>query len=269
MRWTYPGLLVFVLLLPASVGAAPAERPPESQPGAGSILALRTLSPQAARIANMRRGYVGVAVYDLGSDTIYSFQGNRRFPMFSTAKVPIMLATLNRAVREGRRVSAREQALIRSMITVSDNGAASALLRSIGGGAAVQAYLRSIGIVNTYIDDAWGLSTTTAQDMARMLAKLGNCTILVQRLCNYALGVMNGVIPGQDWGVSAGVPAGATVALKNGWFPDDDGWAVNSTGVVLGGKRYTIAVFTNPDPSLGYGIATIEQISRSVYPAIR
>ena len=231
---------------------------------------LRELAPDAARIARNRKGLVGVAVYQMDTGAFYSFQGQRAFPMYSTAKVPIMLAVLDLAVREERRVSEWERDLIKVMIQVSDNGAASRLLAHAGGADAVTRYLRRIGIGNTTINGyAWGASTTTAQDMARLMAKIGNCTILVPRLCNYAVQTLAGVVASQKWGVSAGAPSGATVALKNGWYPQNNGWAVNSAGMVISrGKRYAIAVYTNPDPSMKYGIETIEQISTMIYPAV-
>jgi beta-lactamase class A len=231
---------------------------------------LRELSPTAADIAKERRGYVGVAVYSLDDGALYSFQGPRAFAMYSTAKVPIMVAVLDRAVRENRRVTAREQRLISAMITTSDNNAATTLYADIGGAKAVNSYLRRIGINNTHMDPgSWGYSTTTAQDMARLMAKLGNCTILVERLCNYGVGVMQQVVRSQHWGVSAGVPDAASVALKNGWFPSTGGWGVNSIGLVRsGGKHYAIAAFTSPNPSMDYGIQTIERLSTEVYAAL-
>jgi beta-lactamase class A len=235
-----------------------------------TIHKLAELSPEAARIAQ-ERGPAGVAVLDMLTGDLYSINGPRAFPMYSTAKVPIMLGLLNQVQREKRAVSGWEDRLLRSMIQQSDNEAASYLLERIGGAAALERYLRAIGIQNTDMNDyGWGSSTTTAQDMARLMAKLGNCTILNDTLCHYALQIMRGVIPGQRWGVSAGVPSSASVALKNGWFPEDEGWAINSIGYIKGkSKRYSIAVYTQTNASMRYGITTIESISKHVYPAVK
>lgn len=232
--------------------------------------ALRDLSLDAANIAQTRKGYVGVAVYNLATDELHSFQGTRRFKMYSTVKVPIMLTVLDRAVREERRVTEHEQQLIEAMIQLSDNNAATALLNSVGGAQAVEQFLRRNRINDTYIEaDAWGASTTTAQDMARLMARLGHCMMLVQRLCNYALETMRGVVSYQAWGVTGGVPSNTPVALKNGWYPDRGGWGINSMGLVRGqGKSYAIAVFTWPDPSMAYGVETIERVSAAVYASI-
>lgn len=231
---------------------------------------LAQLSEDAARIAHARRGTVAAAVLDLDSSTIYSINGSQRFFMFSTVKVPIMLGLLDDVQRERRVIADWEDQLMRIMIQQSNNDAASTLLESIGGAPALERYLREMGLDNTTIDRAsWGYSVTTAQDMARLMAKLSNCTILTDALCRYALELMRGVTPGQAWGVSAGLPDDASAALKNGWLPDDDGWAINSIGAINSpDARYTIAVYTRANPGQRYGIDTIEAISTEIYAAL-
>lgn len=235
-----------------------------------TIRKLEELSPEAARIALERKGLVGAAVLDIKTGELYSVSGTRAFPMYSTAKVPIMIGVLNQAIREKRGVASWEDGLLRAMIQRSDNDAATRLIVHIGGAAALNRYLRGIGINNTQIDpDNWGESTTTPQDMARLIAKLANCTILNATLCHYALELMRNVTPGQRWGISAGVPGGVSVAVKNGWYPEAEGWTINSVGYIKGNrKRYTIAVYTRPNQSMRYGIDTIEALSAQIYPAI-
>ena len=79
---------------------------------------------------------------------------------------------------------------------------------------------------------------------------------------DYALSLMENVAADQAWGVSGGVPAGTTVALKNGWLPLDaasSDWQINSIGWVSGhGRDYVLAVLTNHNPSETYGIDTID-----------
>ena len=244
--------------------------PTPGQDARGAAHDLRELAPAAADIANGRQGSLGVAVYDMDSGASYGFQDTHPFRMYSVAKVPIMLAVLDRSLREQRSLTSGEQNLIGSMIKVSDNNAASALIGSVGGAAAVQRYLQQIGITNTQMNGyAWGFSTTTAQDMAQLMVKLGNCSILEPKACGYALDMMRTVVGSQHWGVSAGVPGDGSVALKNGWYPDNAGWGVNSIGLILSGnKHYSIAVFTNPDSSMASGIDTIQQISSQIYPVM-
>ncbi len=231
---------------------------------------LAALSSVAARLAAAHPGLAGVAVLDLDHGALYAF-GAQRFPMFSTAKVPIMLGVLHRAQRERRPIAAWEDALIRSMIQVSANEPATALITQIGGAAELNRYLRSIGLEATTMHrDSWGYSTTTPEDMARLMAMLANCSILNAELCRYALDVLRGVVPDQRWGITAGAPDGAAVAIKNGWSPERDGWTINSVGYVSGGRaRYTIAVYTTANASRERGIEAIEAIAREVAAAFR
>jgi beta-lactamase class A len=235
-----------------------------------TIRKLEELAPEAARIALQRSGLVGAAVLNLKTGDLYSIGGTRAFPMYSTAKIPIMVGVLNKVIREKRAVAGWEDSLMRAMIQQSNNGAATQLITHIGGAATLERYLRAIGIQNTSMHgEAWGASTTTAQDMARLMTKLANCTILNDKLCHYALELMRGVTPGQRWGVSAGVPNSLSVALKNGWYPESEGWSINSVGYIKGKqKRYAIAVYTRPNPSMRYGIDTIESISAQIYPVM-
>ncbi len=264
--------------------------------------ALGELSPGAVQMANSRASTEGVGVFNMHTGDLFTYNGATRFPMYSTSKFPIMLTLLDQAMRAGRQITADEDALVKKMIQWSDNNATTELYRRIGGEAAVEAFVRRHGI--TAIDmnpNYWGLSTTTAPEMARLMGKLGNCTLLNRAWCDYAIGVLRNVDKSQYWGVSAGVPnvyAARTVALKNGWYPEEGwlanapdalstyredvpwphspedvpnatGWAVNSVGWVKdGGKLYGIAVYTRPSPTFEAGIATIESISQNIYPAV-
>lgn len=261
MRRLLPMMLLIAALIPAHATAVQA---------ASEARALRQLSSTAANIANGRSGLVGAAVYRLDTDDFYSFEGTQQFTMYSIAKVPIMLAVLDRAARQNRRVTYHEQNLIEAMIEWSDNDSANILYDSVGDAAGVQDFLQRNAIYNTVMDNnAWGNSATTAQDMARLMARLGNCMMLVQRLCDYALQVMQNTDSSQAWGITAGT-GNSPVAVKNGWYPDTDGWGVNSMGLVMnGGHPYAIAVFTYPNPSMDYGISTIEQISKATYRALQ
>lgn len=234
---------------------------------APSIRPLAELSPEAARIIRDRKGTIAAAVLDLQSGQMWSSRGATLHEMFSTVKVPIMLGVLNSVQRENRAIANWEDQAMRAMIERSSNTAASRLLQSIGGAPALERYLRSIGLNNTQIDrNMWGYSTTTTQEMTRLLAQLADCTILNNELCAYALRRMQSVVAGQAWGVSAG--AAGNVALKNGWSPEDGGWTINSIGYINDAKRYTIAIYTRGNSSKNYGIATIEQLSRAMYAAL-
>ena len=167
-----------------------------------------------------------------------------------------------------------------SMIENSDNASATALLSDIGGPSTLAQFDQSIGMSDTVPSTlalipgtslpGWGLTTTSALDEVTLMSRFAfpNATLSTSSR-NYGLGLMEQVEPDQDWGVSAGVPAGTTVALKNGWLPlgsSGSDWQVNSIGWVNGaGRNYVLAVLTTGSPTESYGIGTIESVANSIF----
>jgi hypothetical protein len=84
---------------------------------------------------------------------------------------------------------------------------------------------------------------------------------------------MENVTADQRWGVSGDVPAGVTVALKNGWLPlkgTNGDWQINSVGWISGdGRDYLMAVLTTGNPSEQYGINTIDQLAATVWQRMK
>jgi hypothetical protein len=79
---------------------------------------------------------------------------------------------------------------------------------------------------------------------------------------------MENITPSEAWGVTAGIPQGVTVALKNGWLPlsGETNWQVNSIGFIDGdGRNYILAILTDGNPTEQYGIDTISQFSTDVW----
>jgi hypothetical protein len=88
----------------------------------------------------------------------------------------------------------------------------------------------------------------------------------------YALYMLENVELAQRWGVSGGVPADVTVALKNGVQPlnaSDSDWQVNSVGWVSGdGRNYLMAVLSTGNPSEQYGIDTLNHLGAMEWSAL-
>ena len=102
-------------------------------------------SPFAAAGAP-RQPSSGAWAIDLRSGCEWGWgQTDRRYPMASTAKVAVLSVALDR-VATGALDAAAVDALARPMIERSDNAAATELWRLVGGSAAVDAHLRSLGL---------------------------------------------------------------------------------------------------------------------------
>jgi beta-lactamase class A len=243
-------------------------------PVGGAVARGRVASPFAGaalrRYLAGRDGNITAAAYDIDTGRTYLYRPGVREQTASIVKVDILATLLHERQSRGG-IGAGEGAVAQGMIEASDNDDATDLWDAEGGAPAVQAFDDEAGMTQTTANLAWGLTTTTPRDQLRLL----RLVMLRNRLLTtpsrvYEYELMDHVIASEHWGVSAGLAATATVALKNGWLPRPAGWQVNSVGQVRGsGRHYLLAVMTDQDPTEAYGIATIERISRAVWRALR
>ena len=252
-----------------------------SRPGSSRRPEVSPLGGVVQSYVSSRAGDVTAAVYDVATGKTWYLKPGDQQATASIVKVDIMATLLAQATSSGQPVSPENQNLLSSMIEVSDNDDATTLWTTAGGAPTINAFNGSIGMVNTtpstclscagFDWPGWGLTTTTAADQITLLrhlvlpnTEIGNA----QR--QDALGLMENVSPAERWGVTAGVPAGVTVALKNGWVPLSDSlWQINSMGWIDGaGRNYLIAVLTDGNATEDYGIATIEGLSNLVWTAM-
>ncbi|HXW32813.1 MAG TPA: serine hydrolase [Acidimicrobiales bacterium] len=210
------------------------------------------------------------AVYDAETGTTSLYRPGVVEEEASIMKVDILSTLLAQSQNSGQGLTAGQMALCQPMIEESDNDDAQDLWDALGGAPAVSAYDQRVGLGDTTPDAAgyWGLSTTTAADQVLLLERIAYPNALLNAASQaYAMSLLTNVDPTQAWGVSAGVPAGVTVAVKNGWLPlDQGGWQVNSLGIVQGdGRNYTIAVLTDEGTTEQQGIDAIEGLSALVW----
>jgi hypothetical protein len=229
------------------------------------------MAPEVSAFAGGRLGSVTAAVFDrvTGRTTIYN--PGVVETTASIVKVDILAARL--AAAGGRSLSPGDQATAASMIQESDNNSATTLWNETGQGSDEDAYNSGAGMTETSNDPGyrWGFMHTTAVDQVKLVRSVAYPgPLLPPSAQSLMLDLMSHVDPAQAWGVSAGPTPGTFVALKNGWYPTSTigpgGWQVNSIGTVQGhGRDYVIAVLTGGDPSMTYGIDTIEGISSDVW----
>ncbi len=255
--------------LPPATPAPAASRPPS----AGTERELVALSVAALTFARTRAPIWGVAVSVPGGGTTYTENADEQVPTASVVKVLVMLVVLEQARQERRPVSEGELALLWPMITESDNDSTSQLWSHVGRGQAVASYLRAIGVAGVTPDPgtSWGVTFASARGMATALGKLLAGEILDDASRRLALRLLDGVVPSQRWGVTAGTAQDDAVGVKDGWYPGEEGWRVNSVGVVRphSGAPYAVAVMTGGRASLREGIETIEGIAERVNSAMR
>jgi hypothetical protein len=237
-------------------------------PGSGDLFDI----PAVAAYLSATTEDVTAAVFDDSTGVTSLYRPGIAQDTASIMKVDILGTLLAQGQADGQPLSPADAPLAVDMIEQSDDDDAQSLWDSEGGATAVAAFDAKAGLTQTDPDAAgyWGLSTTTAADQVQLLRAVAYPNaVLTPASQAYELGLMEHVDADQSWGVSAGVTAGATVALKNGWLPlDAGGWQVNSIGYVDGlGRNYVIAVLTDDDTEAN-GIAFIQGLSALIWQAL-
>ncbi len=234
----------------------------------GRALARRAQQLVGAAVG-ARKDDVSVAFLDRTSGIRCDYRGETAYEAASIVKVATSAALIWQVERGGEAPTSSQTSLIRRAVEVSDNDAQSALWTQVGGRRGISAFLRVAGMADTVPSAEWGLTLTTALDEMRLMYRLVHGGMLTDAGTDLLLGSMRSIDPAQDWGITAGAPAGAEVALKNGWYPASEGWRMHSIGAVTGGAAdYSLAVLTEDAPSEQAGIDTVERIARAVHKAL-
>jgi hypothetical protein len=215
-----------------------------------------------------RSSVVGVAVDDRRAGVTCKYHPYWHFDSASVVKVTILSALLAKLQAEHRGLTAAQQELATEMITVSDNDAASTLWAETGR-PSLQHFLDLAGMKETELGQGgyWGLTLITAHDELALLKLLTSTnSVLTNANRDYVLGLMARVVSYERWGVPAGAPTDLTVHVKNGWLPQPTlGWRINSIGSFSGhGADYMIAVLTDNNPSMAYGVDTVQDIAEVI-----
>ena len=254
-------------------------RSPSASPSAAGHL--DPFGTAAASYLSGRAGTVLAAVYDLRTGRSWHLGQGPPQAEASIVKLDVLETLLaERAQGDGTGLSASDRTLAGQMIENSDNDAATSLWYAVGGAASIRSFNARAGLTHTapsscvvcpgFAWPGWGLTTTTPDDQIALLRQLVTPSSVLPRAAReYALSLMEDVTPSQRWGVSGGVPAQVTVALKNGWLPlhgTGSDWQINSVGWISGGGRnYLMAVLSTGNPSEQYGIDTIGALAATVW----
>lgn len=239
-------------------------------PNAGPQIAdLAALTPQLGAFAQQQGNSAAVAVYVPDLNRYYVYNQDAPMVMASTFKVPILLTLLSQAEGQGRGLTGDEQAAAQSMIENSDNDAATTLYAEIGYNTGIDQFMASAGLALTVNTAGFGDSTITPLAMTQLLDDLRAGRFLSPADRQYALSLLGNVAPGQQMGVGAAAPAGAGVAMKDGWIGENSGWVTDSVGIVTAnGHSYVIAVYVAGHANIGDGWNVVNTICHDVSVAL-
>lgn len=224
-------------------------------------------------IIKSRSGTVDIAVYDRATGETVSYDGtNEQFKTASIVKMSILARVLMLDQANGHGITSAQMADALPMMTSSDNDAASELWNEVGGASGMQDSFQQFHADTTVAGNGgyWGATLTTPEDQLRIVNEIAYPGgLLTPESAAVESDLMRRVVPEQRWGVNGGVPEDISVALKNGWYPHDSGWTINSVGHIDGrGVNYTIAVLTKDNPSMQYGVETIELLAAATWKSL-
>ncbi|MGO9319947.1 MAG: serine hydrolase [Solirubrobacteraceae bacterium] len=227
--------------------------PVAAYPSTGAIAA-------ATRFLDSRAGRTSFAVVNSAGE-LSGVRLHEHFETASVVKVMMLVAYLQMLGARHRNLDANDTALLDPMIHISDNEAASAVL-AIVGSAAVARVARESGMTD-YAPGVgwWAYTQTSAADQARFFFALQR--LIPPQFYGYARGLLSGIEPSQSWGVPPVARPRWQVFFKTGALPEE-GLFNEAARLERPGLTFTVAVFTEGDPSMSYGEQTIEGLAATL-----
>jgi beta-lactamase family protein len=216
----------------------------------------------AARYLDRRSGYTAFAVID-SQGRISGRHLHRTFVSASVVKAMLLVADLRKLAARHRGLDPGRRALLEPMIHLSDNAAATAVWNLDGEGP-VRALARAAGMTDFSVHGYWSSAQISAADQARFFFRMEE--LIPRRFRHYANHLLSHIVDYESWGIpTVARKRGWRTFFKGGWRGTDRGQLVHQAARLEHGRvRVAIAVMTDGDPSMDYGIETIEGVTRQL-----
>lgn len=219
---------------------------------------------RAERALHTRRGHTGFAVID-SEGRLSGVNVHARFITGSVVKAMLLVAYLRRLHARGRRrIDSHSASFLYPMIHVSDNNAASETMSYVGA-RGLYAVARAAGMTNFYVAPGdWGSALLSPADQARFFFRMDS--LVPKEFVGYARWLLSTIAGYESWGIPAVArPLGYRVFFKGGWRPTPNIYLVNQIARLEGHQHtFAMAVMTDGDPDMGYGIGTIRAVARAL-----
>jgi hypothetical protein len=214
------------------------------------------------KYVKQRAGLVGVGVID-NHGHVRGMHDTRRFVTASVIKAMLLVTYLRKVHHQGRRLTSVERAHLRPMIRVSSNSAATWVYGRVGDGR-LRRLARKADMDQFSICCSWGYARFSARDQAKFFWLLERLT--PRRFRDYATSLLRSVVSSQSWGIPAVArPRGFSVFFKGGWRGTGLGQLVHQASFIrYRGTGFSLAVLTDGNPSMRYGIETIAGVARRI-----
>jgi hypothetical protein len=180
------------------------------------------------------------------------------FHSASVVKAMLLAAELRRLAEAELPLDPETRDTLAAMISVSDNDAATAIYERVGD-AGLYEVAADAGMRDFEVAASWGYARISAGDMAALFFDLDR--VLPGQFAEFGKGLLGSVVAEQSWGVPA-VATGWRTRFKGGWRETETGQLVSQAAELSrGNERLGMAVLTDGQPSMGYGIETVEGVA--------
>lgn len=242
VRWGAAAVVVSLLLAAA--------------PATASSWDVRT--DAAATYVDRRAGVESFALVD-EHGRLHGYRVRAKAPSASLLKAMALVAYLNHGTVRRRHLRDADRRLLGPMIRRSDNGAAAAVLRTVGARRLYRLAERAGMKDFSFAWPIWGNSTTSARDQARFFYAIDR--LVVRRHRSYAVRLLARIVPSQRWGIPRGRPPGWSIHFKGGWG-SGTGLVTHQSALLRNGpRRLALSVLTRWNPSHRYGTRTIRGVA--------
>jgi hypothetical protein len=229
---------------------------PVGFPGPGAIARAR------AYLAS-RAGVTAFAVVD-SEGRLDGVNLHRTFITGSVVKAILLVAYLRRLHDMGQHtVDSYSNSFLYPMINVSDNNAATTCW-SIVGDVGMYSVAHAAGMTEFSVTTDWASAYISAADQAKFFFEMDS--LIPREFVGYARYLLSTIASYESWGIPAiARPLGYAVFFKGGWRGTGLGQLVHQIGRLEGHHRtFSIAVMTDGDPSMQYGIDTIQGVTQAL-----
>src|SRR3954454_24843956 len=213
----------------------------------------------AARYEGARAGFTSFAVVD-SEGRLSGRHIHRTFVSASVIKAMILVAYLRKLDAAHRGLSSSDRAVLHPMIHVSDNHAAT-VAQSRVGNARIHTVARKAGMTDFSLSGIWASAHFSPADQAKFFFKQDS--LIPKQFRRYARSLLSHISGAQSWGIPhTARPDGWHVFFKGGWRGTGRGQLVHQIArLEQGHTKFAMAVLTDGDPSMGYGITTIQGVT--------
>jgi hypothetical protein len=215
---------------------------------------------KAARYLAQRAGRTAFAVID-SEGRLSGVRVHATFNTASVVKAMLLVAYLRRLDARGQRhVDSFSNSFLYPMIHISDNNAATQCW-SIVGNSGLYAVARAAGMTDFSVTGSWGTAQLSPADQARYFFEMDS--LIPHQFVGYARFLLSTIAASQSWGIPViARPLGYQTFFKDGSEPTGLGQLVHQVDRLEGHhRRLAIAVMTDGDPTMQYGIETIQGVA--------